>query len=93
MDDIESVIGPIYFIRTDGDNIFIRKFQLRKSQEDYYDFEFSDIEGIKMRSLEEIKNSKISLMPEPNINLIFNPEYGAEALEQAKTLIKTLEQQ
>lgn len=91
---ISRVIGPIFFVRTDGDTIFIKKFQLRRTNEKYYDFEFSDIEGIKMLSLEEIKenNHKINTMPEPNVNVGSNPEYREEDIEEAKNFVKKLKQ-
>ena len=91
---ISRVIGPIFFARTDGDTIFIKKFQLRRTHEEYYDFEFSDIEGIKMLSLEEIKenNHKINTMPEPNVNVGSNPEYKEEDIEEAENFVKMLKQ-
>lgn len=88
------VIGPIYFVRTDGTNIFIKKFCLRRIQEDSYDFEFEDARQIKMLSLEEIKEKhpKINTMSEPKVSIRSNTKYSEKDIEEAKTFVKMLNQ-
>lgn len=88
------VIGPIYFVRTDGTNIFIKKFCLRRIQEDSYDFEFEDSREVQMLSLEELKaiKPKIDVLTEPNVSLNANTGYTEKDIEEAKTFVKMLKQ-
>lgn len=92
--EVSKVIGPIFFVRTDGENIFIIKFGLNRFREELYSFEFSDMGGIKMLSLEEIKEKhpRIKTLAEPKVSTSLNTEYTEKDIEEAENFVKMLKQ-